>query len=96
MVGVKNEAKAVFLQAGSDERQLALDMMRRHAEAGGRIFFGTVGNVHIGVPIGRSGNKLIVVMRRATREEFLMNAPAEVRAPVYCRTPFYWEAELGE
>lgn len=86
--------KGITLKPDTPQKEQALTLMRKLIEGGRRVIFGSHEPMTIGIPIGQAGDKSVVVVRRATREEFLANAPGEwVSLPP--TAPFYWEAGLS-
>jgi hypothetical protein len=82
-------------EAYSEARANAVLFMRAHIESGGRVIFGTMEPLQIGASFGKAGDKLLVVTRRATRDEFIENAIAPFSEPPDSM-PFYWEAGIAE
>jgi hypothetical protein len=80
----------------TEERQRAIDYMRAVAESGRKVIVGTIQPLHVGVSCGRSGNKHLVVKRRATRAEFLQHCPPGAQQEASGSAPFYWELEVQE
>lgn len=96
------DAKPTFVQGGTPEgdalRAVACRKMAERLSSGGRIVIGTNQAVEVGFTVAVAGEQLLVIKRRATRQDFIDAAPVagieDAGIVAAMRMPFYYELEL--
>jgi hypothetical protein len=75
---------------GMEAAREQFEIMRRRIECGGRVIIGTEEALDVGTRIIEVEQGEAVVLRRATREEFVQASPVKIEE----RAPFYYELVL--
>lgn len=74
---------------GMEIARAEFELMTSILRSGGRVIIGTDRAYHVGSPIIRVEAGTLILLRRATRSEFVEHAPN--RALAEGRAPFYYE-----